>query len=500
MAYTKYSLTPANNNAAPPDGAPEGMLPSAVNDTMRDMMAQIRDVGDGIRGGTYTMTAPVITGGSITGVALSGNTFTNPVITGGSINNTPIGATTASTGKFSTLTNAALTSGRVTYAGTSGVLQDDADFTFNGTTVTMANDASISGLTVGKGGGAVSSNAAVGAGALGSNTTGGHNNTFGYFSSALNTTGNYNNAFGWGALYANTTGSNNIAIGEQALQANTTASRNTAVGYQAGYTNTTNIASTYVGYRAGYLATGAQCTFVGDNAGQNSTGTLNGFFGQGAGYLVTSGAKNTIIGSFDGNQGGFDIRTAINNIVLSDGDGNPRARWNNSYWLFESLNGSAPGLVFDGVGLYTTADNVSSLGFNTSFRWSVVYAANGTIQTSDRNLKTNIEDLSEAEKRVAVKLKGLIKKFKYIDAVEKKGDDARTHIGIIAQELEEAFASEGLDATRYGMFCFDDTYTVDGEFRDKDGKFFTKDTPNAVMKRTYAVRYDQLLAFIISII
>ena len=80
MAYTKYSLTPASNNAAPPDGAPEGMLPSGVNDTMRDMMAQIRDCGDGIRAGTYTMTAPVITGGSITGV-----TFTSIVVTGGSI-------------------------------------------------------------------------------------------------------------------------------------------------------------------------------------------------------------------------------------------------------------------------------------------------------------------------------------------------------------------------------------------------------------------------------
>jgi hypothetical protein len=83
MAYTKYSLTPADNNAAPPNGAPEGMLPSAVNDTMRDMMSQIRDVGDGIRGGTYTMTAPVITGGSING--------------------TTIGATTRSTGAFTTL-------------------------------------------------------------------------------------------------------------------------------------------------------------------------------------------------------------------------------------------------------------------------------------------------------------------------------------------------------------------------------------------------------------
>jgi hypothetical protein len=51
------------------------------------------------------MTAPVITGGSITGVALSGNTLTNPVITGGSINNTTVGATTRSTGAFTTLTS-----------------------------------------------------------------------------------------------------------------------------------------------------------------------------------------------------------------------------------------------------------------------------------------------------------------------------------------------------------------------------------------------------------
>jgi hypothetical protein len=133
MAYTKYSLTPANNNAAPPDGAPEGMLPSGVNDTMRDMMAQIRDVGDGIRGGTYTMTAPVITGGTITGVALTGNTFTSPVISGGSINNTPIGATTANTGAFTTLS----ATGNVSFDGGSFVFNEtgaDKDARFEGDT------------------------------------------------------------------------------------------------------------------------------------------------------------------------------------------------------------------------------------------------------------------------------------------------------------------------------------------------------------------------------
>lgn len=121
MAYTKYSLTPANNNATPPDGAPEGMLPSAVNDTMRDMMAQIRDVGDGIRGGTYTMTAPVITGGTITGVTFTGNTFTSPVISGGSINNTTIGGTTAAAGTFTSLSD----SGNLTFTGTGNRITGD---------------------------------------------------------------------------------------------------------------------------------------------------------------------------------------------------------------------------------------------------------------------------------------------------------------------------------------------------------------------------------------
>jgi hypothetical protein len=44
-----------------------------------------------------------------------------------------IGGTTPSTGKFTSLTDSGLTSGRVTYAGTGGLLQDSANMTFNGT-------------------------------------------------------------------------------------------------------------------------------------------------------------------------------------------------------------------------------------------------------------------------------------------------------------------------------------------------------------------------------
>jgi hypothetical protein len=67
----------------------------------------------------------------------------------GTINNMSIGATTASTGRFSDLTDTGLTATRVTYAGTGGNLVDSANLTFNGTTL-VANDLTDSSLTAGR--------------------------------------------------------------------------------------------------------------------------------------------------------------------------------------------------------------------------------------------------------------------------------------------------------------------------------------------------------------
>jgi hypothetical protein len=529
MAYTKYSLTPSSNTAAPPDGAPEGMLPSAVNDTMRDMMAQIRDCGDGIRGGTYTMTAPVITGGSING--------------------TTIGATTASTGKFSTLTNAALTSGRVTYAGTSGVLQDDADFTFNGTTVTMANDASISGLTVGKGGGAVATNTAVGFQAMLASATGTNNTALGIFANyavtsgsantgigsganASVTSGNDNTAVGQAALN-NSTGSSNTAVGRSALASNTTASNNTAVGYQAGYSNTTgtqqvavgrqslytnttgtlntavgdqslyanttggsntaiglasmilnttgsfntalgrdslfnnttasnntavgyqalyshvnsdaNSQNTALGYRAGYLATNYNGTFVGGSAGLNATtGIKNTFVGYGAGSDITTGSKSTILGGYGGNSGGLDIRTASNYIVLSDGDGNPRAYTESGQeWSINANSGSPYSILnFRIAAVLKTQQyyEVSTSRFIIQNSSAGVYlAAGGTSWTSnsDERKKDIIEPITGAVDKIDT-LRTVIGKYK-------TDEEGTRRPFLIAQDVQAVFP-EAVDA------------------------------------------------------
>jgi len=172
------------------------------------------------------------------------------------------------------------------------------------------------------------------------------------------------------------------------------------------------------------------------------------------------------------------------------------------------------GLKFEGAHIrprdnQADADNAVDLG-NSSFRFDDIFATNGTINTSDRNEKQDIAELSDAEQRVAKAAKGLMRKFRWIDAVAKKGDDARIHVGIIAQDLQAAFAAEGLDAGRYAMFISTTWWEATETFTDEETgeektRTITYDTqeeaPEGATERTrLGVRYSELLAFIIAAI
>jgi hypothetical protein len=138
-----------------------------------------------------------------------------------------------------------------------------------------------------------------------------------------------------------------------------------------------------------------------------------------------------------------------------------------------------------------STDNNIDLG-TAANRWSEIFAGTGTINTSDANEKQQVEALSAAEKRVAVSIKAGIKKFKFNDAVEAKGDKARIHIGVIAQDVKAMFEVEGLDASDYAIFC-SDTWWVDSE-----GEVYQEAAEGRVEKTRLGVRYEELLAFIIS--
>ena len=99
----------------------------------------------------------------------------------------------------------------------------------------------------------------------------------------------------------------------------------------------------------------------------------------------------------------------------------------------------------------------------SSARFQDIYATNDVINTSDRNEKQDILEITAAEYNVAKACKGLLRSFRWIDAVEKKGDDARIHFGIIAQDLQDAFTAEGLDSGRYGMFISSTWWEADIE-------------------------------------
>jgi len=72
-------------------------------------------------------------------------------------------------------------------------------------------------------------------------------------------------------------------------------------------------------------------------------------------------------------------------------------------------------------------DNTIQLG-QPSNRWSEVWAVNGTIQTSDARLKQRITNLRYGLSQV-MQLRPVT--FQWMD-----GSDGRTHVGLIAQEVE----------------------------------------------------------------
>jgi len=222
---------------------------------------------------------------------------------------------------------------------------------------TISTDATIHGLTVGLGGASGAANTAYGvsaipiapnsgvvaignsAGKLFNTSSDTGQSTFVGYSAGASCVSGTDNTFVGGSAGTNTTGSKNTALGSQALQLNTTASNNTAVGYQALYSNTASNNSVAIGHLAGYSyngTSGGNNVLVGESAGYAlTTGNGNTFIGSsittaGSGASITTGSKNTILGGYSGNQGGLDIRTSSNYIVLSDGDGNPRGIFDGS--------------------------------------------------------------------------------------------------------------------------------------------------------------------------
>lgn len=210
-------------------------------------------------------------------------------------------------------------------------------------------------------------------------------------------TGTGNSALGYESLQANTSGTNNAAFGSYALTANISGLYNASLGTNSGFSQTSGDRNTYVGNSAGYSnVSGSNNTFVGQFAGYSNLGSDNVFIGRYAGGNDTSSNKLYIANSNTSSPliyGEFDSE-----LVHINGD------------------------LMPGTG------NIYDLGSSTN-KWNTIYAKVGTIQTSDRRFKRNIQDLSYGLEELLL-LHSV--SYEWID------DTAGiTNLGFIAQELEQ---------------------------------------------------------------
>ena len=222
----------------------------------------------------------------------------------------------------------------------------------------------INNLTLGYGGGGISSNIAIGVNALYSNTTGTYNVIFGNYALINNTTGGNNNAIGANALHNNTTGNYNSAIGVNALQNNTTGGYNSAIGaatlYDLGTVQTAGAFVVGVNYTIATIGTtdftliGASANTVGITFTATGVGTGTGTatpnntsgntaLGQNTGRGIVYGSNNTILGA---NVTGL-AAGLTGSVILATGDGGIKADYGKTLAGAWTLTGgvSAPSVT-----------------------------------------------------------------------------------------------------------------------------------------------------------
>lgn len=136
--------------------------------------------------------------------------------------------------------------------------------------------------------------------------------------------------------------------------------------------------------------------------------------------------------------------------------------------------------------LRPTIDNTIDVG-TASFRFAVVRAGTGTINTSDETCKGEITDIEDTVLDAWSEVK--YQRYKFKDALDIKGDDARWHFGLIAQRVRDVFDANGLDAFSYGLLCYDE-WDEQTEVLDTDGNVVE---PFIAAGSRYGIRYEEAL-------
>ena len=203
-------------------------------------------------------------------------------------------------------------------------------------------------------------NVAVGYTTLNSNTSGGNIVAIGSGAAYTNTTGDELIAIGRNAAYSHLSASYNIAIGNSALYTNSSGAWNTAIGWQSQY-NSTGSTNNSFGYRTLLSNTsgGANQAFGYMALAANTTASNNCAFGEEALRFTTTGSSNTALGfnTLSANTTGV-ANIAIGSNALS---ANVTSNYNVAIGINAGSSSTAVGNIYLGQG---AGSNVTTGEYN----------------------------------------------------------------------------------------------------------------------------------------
>lgn len=187
-------------------------------------------------------------------------------------------------------------------------------------------------------------------------------------------------------------------------------------------------------------------------------------------------------------------------------------------WYYNALTGGnhvwaineSAVLVLDSSSLRPSVDNSISCG-DGSHRWTVVYAASGTINTSDADAKENIEPLPFSATEYIKSLKPVSYKFKDTQdevvqqtfkvrktRIETDEEGKEVEVGYDVDEVRDVVVSKGQTYSRkHWGFIAQDVAATNQKFGIDSGVFVdvAKNDPDSAKKgRRYGLRYEELIA------
>lgn len=190
---------------------------------------------------------------------------------------------------------------------------------------------------------------------------------------------------------------------------------------------------------------------------------------------ILRGGTVELLASGGSTVGSIEITSTATGVGLEfvTNRGGMRMTSAGNWWVDASggsfgLSGSKFSFTMD---IIPNANNGASLG-TSGFRWNDIWATNSHIQPSDRNIKKDIQYGLEEYDALFDAIKPVT--FRYID-----GTSGRTHMGIIAQDLEESLNELGISTQDCAAFVKAESDNLDIPGYD------------------YAVRYGEFIPLLI---